>query len=86
MAPAIEALLKTDDKVRRAIRELPIPGKESWLGAKAALVPHMQGRHADFPTALMQAENVDHATVDALSFNAVPVGVNASTQIWMGYP
>lgn len=86
VAPAIEALLKADDKLRWVIKDLPIPGKESWLGTKAALATHKQGRHADFPTALMQAENVARATVDALSINGVPVGVNASKQIGMGYP
>lgn len=64
---AVEALLKTDNKVKLVLKEFPILGKDSWVAAKAALAAHKQGRYAEFHSALLKAETVDEAAVEALA-------------------
>jgi len=67
VAPAVEALLKKDDKVRLVLKELPILGRDSWLAAKAALAAQKQGRYGELHAALMKAESIDAASIDALA-------------------
>lgn len=71
--PAVEALLQKDSKVRLVLKELPILGRESWLAAKAALAAKNQGRYGDFHSALLKAESLDEAAIDAI---AVAMGLD----------
>jgi protein-disulfide isomerase len=64
MQPSIEALLKSDDKVRLVYKEFPILGKVSAFAATVALAAEKQGKFDEFHRAMMAAnEDIDATKV-----------------------
>lgn len=53
LATVLFDTLASDGKIKLIMKELPVLGPESELGAKAALAAHIQGRYFDFHRALM---------------------------------
>lgn len=53
MEPSIDALLKSDPKVRLVLKELPVLGPASTTASRAALAAVAQGRYVPFHDALM---------------------------------
>ncbi len=54
--PRLEALLKSDPKVRLVLKEFPILAPESMIAAKAALAAKGQGKYTAYHNAMMRFE------------------------------
>jgi protein-disulfide isomerase len=54
--PRLEALLKSDPKVRLVLKEFPILAPESMIASKAALAAMRQGKYTAYHNAMMRFE------------------------------
>ena len=59
----MQAVLKTDKKLRVVYREFPILSEGSVFAARAALASRAQGRYEEFHWALMSAQTADETSV-----------------------
>ena len=67
LVPDLEHLVDTHDDLRFVMKEFPILGPDSLLGAKAALAAKQQGAYAPFHEALMRAPKIDDALIAKLA-------------------
>jgi protein-disulfide isomerase len=66
--PVLQALLKSDTRIRRIYKVWPILGPDSVFAGRAALAADRQGRFVPFTNALMEADgNVDSVRVLAIA-------------------
>ena len=63
MAQALRGLIGHDPKLRYVFKDMPILSPESATAAKAALAAARQGKYAEMHFALMQAKELDPASV-----------------------
>ncbi|MCB1885025.1 MAG: DsbA family protein [Geminicoccaceae bacterium] len=67
MVPDLERLVDGHEDLRFVMKEFPILGPDSLLGAKAALAAKAQGAYALFHAALMRASRIDDALIEKLA-------------------
>lgn len=67
MAQGLNGLIGHDPKLRFVFKEMPILSAESATAAKAALASARQGKYAEFHFALMQAKELDTASIMGLA-------------------
>lgn len=64
---SVAELIAADPNVRVVMKQFPVLGAESIYGAKAAMAAHRQGKYREFHKALMAAETIDAASVQAIA-------------------
>jgi protein-disulfide isomerase len=63
MAQGLRSLIGQDPKLRFVFKEMPILSPESTIAAKAAMAAAKQGKYAELHFALMQAKELDAASI-----------------------
>ena len=67
MAQGLRSLIGQDPKLRFVFKEMPILSPESTIAAKAAMAAAKQGKYAELHFALMQAKELDAASIMELA-------------------
>jgi protein-disulfide isomerase len=67
MAQGLRSLIDQDSKLRFVFKEMPILSPESTIAAKAAMAAAKQGKYAELHFALMQAKELDAASIMELA-------------------